>query len=230
MPKMSQRVPFIKPKIRLAQTNLLDEKQKMMLLKAYKDDYGSHLRIRIFSLNLEIQLYRTHRTTGTLGIRNNTPDGKRLLFMDYDEHLLEFIEPEIKHLQKTYGLSDFYIFKSSLKPNGFHAICLDKLRYKEFINIINQSSCDEYYRKMPITTDHHSWVLRSLKKEGSIKPKLVKIIKSKHQEREKSLAHYLYLKHQHNIKNKPKKLDKNKILYTIQYGTMNYIKADELKK
>jgi len=201
-----------------------------MIIKAYKDDYGFHFRARIFNHNLELQAYKTHPTTGTFGIRNNTPSGHRCLFLDYDEHLLEFIKPELEYLQKKYKLSEFYIFKSSIRPNGFHAINIDKLNYKEFIRIMGETSCDEYYRKMPITTDHHSWVLRSLKKKGSITPKLVTIIKSPHQQRKKSLAHHLYLKWQYGLKKKPKNLDNNKKLYSIIYGTMNYTEVKDIPR
>lgn len=201
-----------------------------MLLKIFHDDYGFHLNAKFFNTNIHLAIFQTYKTTWTLGIKNVTPSGHRVLFIDYDEHLIEHITTEIQYLIRKYHLSDAYIFKSSNRPNGFHCIIIDKLTYKEHMRIINETSCDEYYRKMPITTDHHHWVLRCLKKEGSITPKLVKIIKSPYNERKKSLAHYLYLKHQYKVNKRPKNLDKNKILYTIQYGTMNFIKADDIPK
>jgi hypothetical protein len=200
-----------------------------MQVKFYFDDYGFHFRTRIFNINIEIQIYKTYKTTQTFGIRNLCPDGTRIIFTDYDEHLLEHIIPEIKSLQQRHRLSDFYIFKSGNKPNGFHAVNIDKLRYKEFIRIINETSADEYYRNMPIKVDEHSWVLRTIRKGTSPSPKLIRIIRSPYQKREKSLAHYLYLKYQHGIMKRPKNLDKNKILYTIQYGTMNFTNAETLK-
>jgi len=200
-----------------------------MILRIYKDAYGFHAKIRLFNLNTELQIYRTYNTTQSFGITNNTPSGHRLIFCDYDEHLLEFIIPEIHHIQKKYHLSSFFIFKSGTKINGFHAICLDKLRYKEFLQIINETSADEYYRKMPIKLDQNRWILRTIRKGNSPAPKLIKIITSPYNDRTKSLAHYLYLKHQHRIRKKPKNLDKNKILYTLEYGTMNFVNANNLK-
>lgn len=201
------------------------------MLKAYRDDYGFHFSTKFFNTNINLTIYKTYRTTWTLGIRGSVPSSSRMvLFLDYDEHLLEFIIPEVKYLIQKYHLSSFYILKSSQRPNGFHVVCIDELTYREHMKIINETSCDEYYRSMPIRTDHHSWVLRILKKAGSPSPKLIKIIKSPFNTRKKSLAHYLYLKHQHGVMKRPKNLDKNKILYTIQYGTMNFIDANKIPK
>lgn len=202
-----------------------------MQLKIFRDDYGFHFISKFFNTNINIGIYKTFKTTWTMGIRNNVPsNGKMVLFLDYDAHLLEFIIKEIKYLQHKYHLSSFYILKSSQKPYGWHAINIDELTYKEHMRIINETSCDEYYRQMPIKTDYHSWVIRTLRKGGSKAPKIIKIIKSPYNERKKSLAHYLYLKYQHNINKRPKNLDKNKKLYLIEYGTMNYIDVEDIPK
>jgi len=200
------------------------------MLRIYKDDYGFHFISKLFNTNINTTIYKTYPTAWTLGIRNLVPSGKRIIFCDYDMHLLEHITPEIQHIQKKYHLSNFYILKSSQKPNGWHAICLDELTLKEMMRILQEMSCDEYFRLMPVKHDQHSWVLRSIGKAGSKAPKLVKIIKSPHQERKKSLAHYLYLKYHFGLKTpKPKNCDNNKKVFFIEYGTMNYIDIDKTK-
>ena len=202
----------------------------MVMFKIHRDNYGIHLQIKLLKINFQAKVNKEYELAHTIGVRNNT-GGFRLIFLDYDETMLEFIKDEIKHLQARFFLSDFYIFKSSQKPNGFHAICLDKLRYKEFLEAMSYTSCDEYYKTMPPSNDKNSWVLRMDKKEGSEKPKPITTIKSKWNIRKKSLAHALFLKYNYKITiNKLKNLDKNKKLYVIKYGTLNYIQAKDIKQ
>ena len=196
-----------------------------MFIKTKYDLYGLHLTIKIGKYNFKAKFNKTYDMAMTLGIRNNTPCGKRIIHIDYDNHLIEHLIPELKYLQKKYRLSDFYLFKSSQKKHGFHAICIDKLNYEEWIRLIGETSCDDYYKYMPVICDFHSWVLRVLKKDGSHTPRLIKVLRSPYQKRKKSFAHYLFLKNHYNLKVvKPKNMDKNTKLYDVVYGTLNYIK------
>ena len=191
--------------------------------KIYRDLYGIHGRFSLGNINLHTKLFKNYDLAHTIGIRNNCC-GMRLIFIDWDETKLDFIMDEVKYLQERFFLSDFYIFKGSQKLGSFHAICLDKLQYKEFMQAMDYTSADNYYKTMPQSTDKNAWVLRSEAKAGSNKPELIKIIKSPHQFRQKSLAHYLYLLHNYGIKRKNlKNLDNNTKLYILRYGTLNYI-------
>lgn len=202
----------------------------MIQFKIHRDEYGLHGKFALFDFNLQIKFNKTYNLAYTVGLRNNVA-GMRLMFCDYDSTTLEFLIEELKYIQEKFFLSDFYIFQSSQKKDGFHAICLDKMKYKKFLEAMSYTSCDDYYKIKPIENDNNSWVLRILNKSASQKPKLIKILKSKYQNRKKSLAHALYLKYQHGVKiNQLKNLDDNKILHVIKYGTLNFIDAKKLSK
>jgi hypothetical protein len=195
-----------------------------MIFKISHTIYGLQITIKLFGFELWIRGHKDYLTAKTLGIRNETMDGKRVPFFDFDNHLLNHLIPELRHLQEQYDLSDLYIFRSSQKPHSYHVIGLDKLDYQLWINILNSTTCDRYYREMPITNDYQGWVMRITPKLGSVAPKLMMVLKSPYQDREKSRPHWMFLKYHHNIKGRePINLDRNSKLYTTQYTTLNYI-------
>ena len=200
----------------------------MVLLKFWRDDYGCHIHVAVGKVHFQAKLHYEYDLAQTAGVRNNCVDGSRLLFMDYDHHEFSHVLGELDALQVEFGLSDFYIFKSSQTKNAFHAICLDKLSYQEFLQIMRLTSCDEYYKVMPVENDKHSWVLRLLSKRGSNAPRIVHVLKSKFQDRVKSLAHYLVLRSFYGVSEKPKNCDKSKVVYDIHYKTMNFIKKGKI--
>jgi hypothetical protein len=191
------------------------------MISIYKNEYGRNIKFSLFGKIISLKISPDLSTAKTIGIRNNA-QGQYIIFLDYDNIILASLFDEIKYLQKKYELSNFYILKSSQKENSYHCICLDKINYQTLRNIINETSCDEQYKTMPISLEH-SWVLRILPKNKSLMPKLIKIIKSPYNKRNKSLAHYLFLKYHHGIKNKPTNLDNNKKLRLVDYQTISYI-------
>lgn len=202
-----------------------------MIFQIFHNEYGLHFRFGLWGWNFHAKAFTDYKLAYAVGIRNNTTDGKRVPFFDYDNTLFEFLIPELKHLQEKYMLSDLYVFKSSQKEHGYHVIGLDKLPYREWLSLVGESSCDEYYRTMPVSNDYGSWVLRITKKKNSSAPKLKCVIRSKHQLRQKSLAHALFLKNQHKVDiSRLKHLDSNTQLYTINFGTLNFLDKKETKK
>lgn len=198
-----------------------------MIFRVYKDLYGLHFHFAFFKVNFQAKIHREYDLAQTSGIRNNCSDGSRLLFMDYDHHVFSHVLSELSELQDRFGLSEFYIFRSSQRPNSYHAMCLDKLSYREFLDVMMLTSCDDYYKVMPIENDKHSWVLRILNKEGSQAPRLVHVLKSKFHYRVKSQAHWLFLKYAHGVKKKPFNCDDSLLLYDIHYKTMNFVKKSK---
>jgi hypothetical protein len=164
-----------------------------------------------------------------VGIRNNCYDGSRVIFLDYDNILYtEMLIPEIKYLQEKYSLGDFYIFKSSQKEHSYHAICLDKVKVYEWRDILNDSSCDENYKK-PALKDFKTCVLRVSKKGSSDAPRYISTIKPIFESiRERSLAHGSFLHFHYNCPiNLEKGLwDTSDNLIYVKYGTLNYLKKD----
>ena len=201
-----------------------------MIFKISKNIYGIHLTIKILGYNLWVRFHKNYLTANTLGIRNNTVDGKRVPFFDFDNHLIEHLLPELRYLQQKHRLSDLYVFKSSQKPHSYHVIGLDKLDFEVWKRILNETTCDKFYKEMPITNDYKGWVLRINKKLDSVAPKLIMRLTSPYQNKVKSRPHYLFLKYHHGIKTKPKNLDNNYELYTTLYDTLNYLTKKMVKK
>jgi hypothetical protein len=185
--------------------------------------YGLEIRLKIFNLYFNIHTYIKPRIVRTIGIRNNTLDGKRLVFLDYDNTLLdEMLIPELQYFQKKYELSNFYIFKSSNKPNSYHAICLDKLNPNELMQLLIESGCDERYKTLALS-DLKSWVLRFGKK-GLINPEIIKVIVSPSNNRQKSKTHALFLHYQYGLNTKNlNNLDDNEVLPIVAYETLSNI-------
>ena len=193
--------------------------------------YGLMINLDIHKYHLRIRFFRLGKLKYTMGIRNSCEGSPhRILFLDYDEISLELLIPELKWLQKNYKLSDIYLFESSQKEGSYHAISLDKLKPRTWAEILPNTNTDQNYQLAPIHLDNRNWVLRCIKKSESEMPRLIKIIKSKYQQRTKSQAHALFLKHHYKIDinlKKLKNLDKTTKVMMIAYGTMNYL---DLKK
>ena len=190
------------------------------------------MHLQLFKRNLVIRLFNSFDVEHTIGIRNSTEDGKRLVFLDYDNMLYEeHLLPELRYLQQKHGLSDLYVFKSSQRAGAYHVICLDKLTAREWIRLIEETNVDQNYKRIPVFVDNKAWVLRFLPKKDSKKPELIKIIKSKNNDRIKSRPHALFLHYNYDISIKGlKNLDKySKVTRTI-YGTLNYIRTGEKMK
>ena len=100
---------------------------------------------------------------------NRCIDGKYVVFLDYDDITPAYVYENIKSLQVTFNLSDFYVFSSSINRKGCHAVCLDKVNLKTLIRIMKHGNVDEFYIDIPKFFKKH-WLLRlSEKKAEQIK-------------------------------------------------------------
>lgn len=129
------------------------------------------------------------RDTWTKGVLNRTKDGFFVFFLDYDMMKEEYIEGELRHLQMMYSLGNIHLFKSSEK--GFHAVSFVKLPAKIYVEILNNSSCDQAFRNLPRFTTYRNWVLRISEKGKTDKPKFIKTLRG-NTEREQSSAHHKF--------------------------------------
>jgi len=188
--------------------------------------YGFGLQIKAGLINFKITLYKDLPIEVTNGLQNKCQDGMHVIFLDYDTSLYnEQLIPELKSLQKNYKLSDFYIFKSSQKEGSYHAICLDKLTAREWMNLLEDSSVDKNYKLAPLIINTKSWVLRFTTKGDSKIPVHIRTLISPYQEREKSRPHALFLHYYYGISIKGlKNLDKNTIISLVRYSTLNYLR------
>lgn len=120
-----------------------------------------YMNTNIFNMTIGLSIIRK-RKEKIYGYTNRCDDGKFIIFLDYDDLPIEWIEQEVKHLQETYDLGDFYIFKSS--NNGIHAVCFTKVTLTELqIILLNSSVCTEYV-KIPFQIGKRLLTLRLTEK------------------------------------------------------------------
>lgn len=189
--------------------------------------YGLKINLHIRKIFFNLHIYKMPKIARTIGIRNHTLEGKRLCFLDYDNIMLkEQLIPELRYYQNKYKLSNFYVFKSSQKPNAYHVICLDKMNPNEWMRLLTESGCDERYKTTSLN-DYKSWVLRINRKGETESPKFQTIISSRHNNRVKSKAHALFLNLQYGLKTKSlKRQDNNKTLPIVAYNTISNIEGE----
>jgi len=92
------------------------------------------------------------------GYGNRTQDGYYITMLDYDGFLLEWVQDELRRLAHEYRLNHFFIFKSS--DRHFHAVNVEKLKLRRFESILNDSSADAQFKRIPREVSLKSWILR----------------------------------------------------------------------
>ena len=144
---------------------------------------------RLFGFSVATKPYIDDRQ---FGFTNRCIDGKYIVCLDYDKVRIDWLVPELKIIQETWDLGTFYIIESS--PGKYWAVCLDKMRFRDFVDLIHQTSCDASYRHVPLSYGMRLWTIRLSTKKG-FPPKLVGIIKRKprHRTRQTSLAHAIIM-------------------------------------
>ncbi|KKM69664.1 hypothetical protein LCGC14_1448600 [marine sediment metagenome] len=135
----------------------------------------------------------------TYGVTSRCFDGSHSIFLDYDGLTFEEMTDELENIIYEFGLSSFYIFKNDT-DKSFHAICLDKFRMYEAMDIISYTSADKGFKKAPILFKQRRWVLRVSPKGKRKKPEYLATIKSDNNAYEKSTAHRIFLEANYNMK------------------------------
>lgn len=187
---------------------------RTQILKMFK-----HL-IKLGRFNFSIASWMTSKVR-TTGIYDWVEGGKHVLFMDYDKIRYKWLIQELKRLQQENKLSDIYIIQSSEK--SYHAICCDEMHAIEAQQIILQTNCDESFKKA-MYYDYCSRVLRTFPKGHTSKPKYLLTLKSKHNQRKKSLAHIKFLQLNYDIPNMNfENNNGNEKIWLIDYPTKKNI-------
>lgn len=157
----------------------------------------------------------------TIGSINRTRDGY-IFYLDYDLMEEEWVKDELLALQERYDIGDILVFRSSEKDNKFHAVGFSKFTAKEWCQILDDSSCDTMFKRVPRFVTLRGWVLRNFEKGEHPKPKYLYILK-KNTNRKQSYAHWKYFKELYpdakiNELTNSDGLDE---LYVIKYKTGN---------
>lgn len=88
-----------------------------------------------------------NKIKGCLGITNKTQDNKFIPFIDYDNIPLDLVVKEIHDIQNIFKLGCGFVISTT---NGFNVFFLDKLSYKDCIDILKYSSCDLNYLRFSV--------------------------------------------------------------------------------
>lgn len=158
------------------------------------------------------------------GTTNRCADGRYVLYIDYDRMEQEWVVEELLHLQNVFDLGDIHLFKSSESKNGYHAVSFAKLTAYEFIQVLQNSSCDEAFKNVPRFSSTRNWVLRAWNKGNTEKPKYVGTLPA-FTTRQSSYAHWKAWKliHPQIGKFQPDYHDFSKDIKIIKYKTSNNI-------
>lgn len=119
------------------------------------------------------------------GLTNRTEDGMYLVFLDYDNVEYSTAEKDAKAVQRKFKLGTFIIRCSSIvykKGNGelvgnWHVIFFAKLPFKQMLNIINTTRCDEAFKKAKF--QQRCKVLRLSQKGKKVSPSFYKLVADK---------------------------------------------------
>jgi len=150
------------------------------------------------------------------GLSSLTEDCYHVGFIDIDDYDIEKLIENLLRVQKEFGLSTFYILRSSDK--SYHAICLEKHTLGFWIDVLRafDNKMTLQYQRFAITRGR--LVLRITEKGNKEKPVLINSLR-RFNLAEKSRSHFNFLKIRYRIK-KPKYLDNSTKLMVENYQTV----------
>jgi len=170
--------------------------------------------INIFGIDLRWYLGTFKKfNTYKMGITNRCKDGQFVLFLDYDNVPLPWIQEELRNLQKTYNVGDIHIFKTS---KGFHVINTEKRSFTDILFLMKKTSCDPLYIDIPLRYGKKAWTLRLSDKKGKDKTKFVQTLKNEIR-RETSKPHNWLIKELYGVNVNTEKEDGEKHFYKSSY-------------
>lgn len=76
---------------------------------------------------------QTEMLKAVIGITNKAKNGFFIPFLDYDNIPLDLVHIDLKHIQEHFKLGHAFIISST---NGFNCFFLDKLTFKECLDIL----------------------------------------------------------------------------------------------
>ena len=150
------------------------------------------------------------------GLSSLTEDGYHVGFIDIDDYDIEKLIENLLRVQKEFGLSTFYILRSSDK--SYHAICLDKHSFGFWIDVLRSfdNKMTLQYQRFAITRGR--FVLRITEKGKKERPILIKTLENDYSFI-RSRSHYNFLKIRYGIE-EPHFLDDSTKLIIENYQTV----------
>jgi hypothetical protein len=165
----------------------------------------------------------------TVGVSARIPHTTDFIpLMDYDNIKDERLVEESTYLQELFTLGDFHFF--STNEFGLHVACIDRLRLKEALDVVNTSTCDAVFKRGVRINEFRTWILRALEKGNRPKPKYLYTLQSPYNgQRLQSQAHGLFLQRYYGAKVRLVNPDGNYELEVQGYKTSSKISLEDLK-
>jgi hypothetical protein len=151
-----------------------------------------------------------------------------VIFLDYDNVKDSRLIEELEYLQELYGLGDFYVFATN--EFGRHAICVDRMRLVEALEVIYNSTCDAVFKRGIRISEYRTWILRNIEKGNRPKPKYLYTVESPYNgKRLQSQAHAHFLQRYFGAPVRLVNSDGNDELEIQGYKTSNKTSAKDLR-
>jgi hypothetical protein len=109
--------------------------------------------------------------------------------LDYDSIDVNRLNLELDVLQDEFHLSTFYLFHAKDHEDGYHAVSLDKMVFRDCLEVIRRSSCDNAFKNGAFLNPSRAWTLRLLAKGNRLPVEYYGKLSSKYDERPQSGAH-----------------------------------------
>lgn len=152
-----------------------------------------------------------------------------IVMLDYDNVTDDRLVEELLYLQELFGLGDFYILATN--EFGRHVICIDRLRLKQTLKVVNTSNCDAIFKRGIRINEYRTWILRGLGKGDRPKPRYLYSVESPYNgQRLQSQAHAEFLQRYYVTPVRLVKPDGNRELEIQGYKTSNKVSAKDLKQ
>lgn len=151
-----------------------------------------------------------------------------VVFMDYDNVEDSRLVEELVYLQELFRLGDIYVFATN--EFGRHAVCIDRLRLKQALRVVYNSTCDAVFKRGIRINEYRTWVLRALGKGDRPKPKYLYSVESPYNgQRLQSQAHGKFLQQYFGAQVRLANPDGNDELETQGYKTGSKTSAKDVK-
>jgi hypothetical protein len=150
-------------------------------------------------------------------------------FLDYDNIEDGRLVEELQYLQELHSLGDFFVLATN--EFGRHAVCVDRLRLREELTVVYDSTCDATFKRGVRINEYRTWILRGIEKGDRPKPKYLYTVESPYNGRRlQSQAHGQFLQRYFGAPVRLVNSDGNDELEIQGYKTSNKTSTKDLKK
>ena len=154
--------------------------------------WSTVLKVGDYNLLLKFQVMK-RLNIRTEGVSSRIPGTSlHVTFLDYDNIDDERLREELEHVIDVFEIGSFIVL--STRETGRHCICLDALRFRDVMEIVDFTSCDLMFKRAPRINEYRCWVLRYEKKGDRKAPEYLYTVESPYEGNNlQSAGHAKYL-------------------------------------